>query len=394
MTLERRHPTPRPIRHGRWRLLTLALVGIATLAACKKDRDASAAASASSEAADRKTAPTAVVIASAAVSGAGIVSAPVTRSDLTPKNEMPGTVEAPRDALVVVNTRASGVVETLSVDVGDLVTADQLVATIRSPELSDAQADYRRAVSAEQHTSEVFKRTETLEQQGLLSPKRLADDRFAWQQSQLAIDKASQKIKIFGGALGDATGTITIKSPIAGTVSARSANRGEAVAENAPLFTVIDLSRLVLELRAPTGIRIEPGTKVTFTVEGLGDKSLSATVKSAGAVLDPETRRFLVRCSPLDPDKLLRPGMFVSASVPGKTLQTLSVPEAAVVMMDGGPVVFIASDGGRYERRSVTLGVHADGRVAIESGLAERENVVTEGAFWVRSELQKSELEE
>ena len=380
------------------RRAVLAAVTCACIAGAVSCKDriqagAASAASASSVAAE-KTAPTAVAMSPEAIRGAGVVTAPVMQSTVTPRDSMPGTIEAPRDALVVVNTRAPGVVEALEVDVGDAVTVDQRLATIRSVELAKAQADYRRSAGAQEHTAEVLKRTEALESQGLLSPRRLSSDRFEWQQAKLEVDEAAERIRIFGGSLDDTKGTIAIRSPIAGSIASRTANRGESMAENAPLFTVVDLSRVIVELRAPGGIHVEPGTPISFTVEALAGKTFSATVKSASAVLDPETRRFVIRCTTVNTDKLLKPGMFVTGSVPQTGINALTVPETAVLMMNGGSVVFVAGDGGRFERRSVVLGLRADGRVAVVSGLTEHENVVVEGAFWVRSELQKSELEE
>jgi membrane fusion protein, heavy metal efflux system len=374
------------MRHG----ALLFLCTAALLSGCKKHRTPDAAASSAPSASG---AASAVAMSPQAMLAAGVKTAPVARSTLTPKDEMPGTIEAPRDAVVMINAKAPGVIQSLDVDEGDKVTAHQRVATIWSRELAQAQADYGRARIAEQHASEALKRTTDLENQGLLSPRRLADDRLTWQDSQLARRAASERIRILGGAPGGAEGKITITSPMAGTVSARKANRGEAVAENAPLVTVIDLSRLIVEIRAPVGDGVEPGTRVTFTAEGLSDKSFSATVKSVGPALDPETRRVPIRCTLDDAEKALEPGMFVTARVPRKTVEGLTIPESAVLVTDGGATVFVANNG-RFVQRSIELGARADGRVMVQSGLVEHEQVVVEGAFQVRSELQKSTLEE
>jgi multidrug efflux pump subunit AcrA (membrane-fusion protein) len=102
----------------------------------------------------------------------------------------------------------------------------------------------------------------------------------------------------------------------------------------------------------------------------------------------------LLRCTVDNTERLLKPGMFVSARVPRPGITALTVPEQAVQTMGEGTAVFVAQGEGKFERRNVVLGERAEGRVTIASGLVAGEMVVVEGAFWVRTELQKSELEE
>jgi len=373
------------------RRTAVALAALVSAAGCR-DRDEPTAPQ-TAESTEAK-ASTNVAMSPAAIAAAGVVMVPVTRSTLTVQEEMPGTIEAPRDALVVVNTRAAGVLEALEVDVGDRVTAGQRLATVRSVELAKAQADYRRSVVAEQYAASTLERLKALYKDGLVSQRRVEGDQLAWNQSQLGVSEASEHVKILGGSLKDATGMISIVAPIAGGIAMRNANRGEAVAENAPLFTIVDASRLIVQLRAPGGVSVSPGTAVGFTVDGLPGQSFTATVKSASDIIDPETRRVLLRCTVENPERLLKPGMFVSAKVPRLGIDALTVPEQAVQVMEGGTAVFVAKGEGKFERRNVVLGTRAEGRVAVTSGLVAGEMVVAEGAFWVRTELQKSELEE
>lgn len=374
-----------------WTAIGLAALALAASGCGKKSAPAPEAGPAKS--AD-KNAPATVTMSPEAIRAAGVVTAPAGESTLTVYDEMPGTIEAPSDALVIVNTPAAGVVQALEADVGDRVTAGRRLAAIRSPELAKAQADYRRSAVAEQNAAAAFKRSEALAGEGLLSTRRLEADRLQLRASQLAMEESAQHIRILGGSLKDATGGINVKSPIAGTIATRTANRGQAVAQNAPLFTVVDVSRVVVQLRAPGGVLVKPGTQVTFTVEVLPGRTFKATIKSASDVIDPETRRFFIRCSVVNGDGVLKPGMFVTGRVPRPKVTGIVVPETAILDMEGGKSVFVARDGGQFERRTVVLGPRAEGEVAVESGLKENEAIVVKGAFWVRTMLQKSELEE
>ncbi len=377
---------------NRWIALSLA-ASLALGCKEKKPEDGGPTASGSA-AADAAEAPTSVSIAPATLEAAGVKSVKVSKASLTLHDEMPGTIEAPRDALVVLNTRSAGVVDTLSIDVGDEVKKDQVLATVKSLDLADVQADYQRSAARASHANDVVKRTRELAEKGLLSRKRLEQDEADLKQAHLDVAESSEKIRLLGGTLGDTSGTITIRSPIAGNVASRSANRGQAVAADAALFTVVDLSRVIVEFRCPAGTEVPIGTAVTFRSEALPGKSFDATIKSAGAMLDPETRRYALRGTLAKADAALRPGMFVTGRIPRAHLEALAVPESALLLMGGSSVVFVSLADGRFDRREVTLGARTDGKVVVESGLTDGESVVVEGAFWVRTEMQKSELEE
>ena len=338
--------------------------------------------------------PAVVAMTPAALKAAGVVIAPVTQSTLVVRAEMPGTIEAPRDALVIVNTRAAGVVDSLALDVGDRVKAGQQLATIRSLDLAAAQADYRRLALADQFAAKALERTESMRKAGVVSERRVEVDRLEASQRHLEMQEAAGRIRLLGGSVKGTDGTTVISSPISGAVASRAVNRGEAVAVNGPLFTVVDIARVLVELRAPGGTKVEPGTKVEFKVEAIPDRNFTAVVKSASDLLDPVTRRFAIRCSVDNADGVLKPGMFVTAALPQDSVIAITVPEGAVQDTADGAVVFVARDGGRFERRSVVLGLRTDGQVAVTKGLRAGDSIVVQGAFWVRTQLEKSTLEE
>lgn len=372
-------------------LLSLAMTVTLAAPACGRRQRAEAPAPAQGEPAGL---PTSVTMSPEAILAAGVKSAPVMRSKIVERAELPGTIESPRDATAIANTPAGGVVESLLFDVGDRVKVKQRLATVRSIELAEAQAAYRRAQVAYKYASAALERSETLLTQGVIPVRRVEADRLAAQEQRLALQEAAERVRILGGSPGGVGGILTVTTPIAGAIASRSVNNGQAVEANDPLFTIVDVSRVVVQLRALGGTRAEPGTEVPFTVEALPGRSFTAVVKSASDVLDPETRRFLIRCSVDNADGALKPGMFVSGQLATRTVDRLTVPANALQIMPEGPTVFVAQVGGRFERRSVVLGLRADGQVAVEKGLSEGESVVVEGSFWVRTQLQKSELEE
>jgi cobalt-zinc-cadmium efflux system membrane fusion protein len=329
-----------------------------------------------------------------ALKSAGVTTEPIVESDVVTTQDLPGTIEAQSGALVIVNTRAAGVVETNHLDIGDRVKVGQQLATIRSLELAEAQASYRKAGVADKYAAATLARSEGLKQDGVISQRRLEADQQQAREAKLAVEEAEKRIRILGGGLGDASGVFSITAPIAGVIAERKANRGEHVSDGSPLFTIVDASRIFVQLKALGGTPVVPGKEVAFTVDAFPERVFKATVKSSSDLVDPETRRFMIVCSVENPDGVLKPGMFVTGHLPSGGVRALTVPEAAVQIIEGKSTVFIEKKPGEFERREVKLGTKADGHVAVEKGVAAGERVVAQGSFMVRTQMQKAELEE
>ncbi|MBI1953565.1 MAG: efflux RND transporter periplasmic adaptor subunit [Candidatus Omnitrophica bacterium] len=139
---------------------------------------------------------------------------------------------------------------------------------------------------------------------------------------------------------------------------------------------------------------VKAGQTVTAEVSAIPGKKLEGVIRSVDTVLDPVTRTARVRAVLTDPDKVLRPEMFVNASIAVASGEALAVPEEAVFDTGARRIVFVDKGQGLFEPRDVTVGVKAEGYHEIKSGVAEGEIVVTSGNFLIDSESRlKAALE-
>jgi len=108
-------------------------------------------------------------------------------------------------------------------------------------------------------------------------------------------------------------------------------------------------------------------------------------------LVNESTRTRSVRIEVPDPDHRLHPGEFVTVAIEsGKGKPVLALPESAVLRSpDGDWQVFVVSDEpGAYKPVEV-LRKSASGGLAVIEGIAPGTEVVTEGAFFLASELAK-----
>ena len=139
---------------------------------------------------------------------------------------------------------------------------------------------------------------------------------------------------------------------------------------------------------------IRSGQKIFVEVPAAPERLLEGDIRAVDPVLDPTTRSARIRAQLRDPEKVLRPEMFVNVSIQMDLGRLLAVPEEAVFYTGTRAIVFVDKGQGLLEPRQVTVGAAAEGWTEIREGVHEGEPVVVSGNFLLDSESRlKSALE-
>ena len=109
--------------------------------------------------------------------------------------------------------------------------------------------------------------------------------------------------------------------------------------------------------------------------------------------IGPTTRSTRARVQVANPDGLLRPGMYGTASLStGGVREALVVPSAALCSDGDLSFVFVRADGDLFVRRAVRAGGEADGRVEVSGDVEAGQQVVADGSFLLKSEVLKEKM--
>jgi HlyD family secretion protein len=174
-----------------------------------------------------------------------------------------------------------------------------------------------------------------------------------------------------------------IASPIDGTVTQLSARRGMYVDRTATLATIVDLSKVFVQVRIPSAYlaQVKPGAKVDVRVASFVDKAFHGTVARIGPQADPATGDVDALAEVANEDGLLRPGLACRGRVwLPEIANALVIPVAAVADRSGTPVVSVVRDGKSFEVE-VKLGAQTQQQVQVLEGLVPGDTVVTEGGY-------------
>ncbi len=176
----------------------------------------------------------------------------------------------------------------------------------------------------------------------------------------------------------------TIRAPVAGVVSRRTARLGAVVGMNGePLFRLIQDGQIELEGAVPETrlARLHPGQPATITA---GGGAFPAHVRLVAPEVNAATRLGRVRIAP-DSGVAGPVGSFARATVLVSRQSGVVVPLSAVVFdADGAHAQVVAADG-TVQARTVTVGLRDAGQVLLTAGVAPGDKVVAISGSFVRA---------
>ncbi|MBX7256999.1 MAG: efflux RND transporter periplasmic adaptor subunit [Candidatus Hydrogenedentes bacterium] len=338
------------------------------------------------------------------LSKAGVTLGRPTSESADTTRSLLGHVSFNRNKSAAVTTLLSGVLVDVFKDVGEQVREGEIVATVRSPELAQVAAEYKKALAEAQLASQSLSREKDLFEKQISARQDLEAAQAASAVCQSAVNEARQHLLNLGLEQSEIDKAVKggkehslapIRAPFDATVIDRSAARGAAVEPGTPLLQIVDLSTMWLQLSVPESAlsTIGIGLDVRAHFDAYPESTFSGTIDWIAPIVDPQTRMVQARAVLANPDGLLKDGLFGRVEIgDSQRHEGITVPSGAVQEVDGIPVVFRRLEDDLFETRRIDTRPAADGRVVVLAGLASDEEIVTEGSYIVKSELLKARL--
>lgn len=301
---------------------------------------------------------------------AKVITAVIERRPFGPQIEAVGTALS-RES-VEITSKTANIITRIRFVEGQRVAAGAVLV-----ELDRAQAAAALA-EAEANLAEArnqFNRGRDLSVTQALSKAQLDQLETAVKTGESRVDAARARLE-----------DTVIRAPFAGRTGLRSVSPGSLVNPGTVITTLDDSSVMKLEFTVPQSFLkdLSLGLPVEARAEGLGERLFSGKVTAIDSRINPVTRALTVRAELSNSDGALRPGLFMSVRLRGQHVNTLMIPEEALVPEQGKTYVFVVEDG-KAMQREVRTGGREPGRVAILEGLAGTEVVIVEGTQRVRN---------
>ncbi len=270
----------------------------------------------------------------------------------------------------IVYAKVSGYMRSISVDKGDSVKANQVMAVIDSPE-TDKQ--YQAAVADAHNKELIANRAATLVKKQMISQQ---------DADQSAADAAVSKANL--EQIGELKSYEQLRAPFSGAVTARYSDPG-ALIQNAatsqtsalPLVEISETSRLRIYVYVDQAhaAYVHKGDTVTILDQANPGLKLAARVTRTSGEIDPKTRTLLVEIDVDNPHNRILAGSFVQVEVKIQTPRYLEIPADALIVRGGQTFVAVVTPDNTVKFTQVAVAEQTGESARLLTGLSEGERV-------------------
>jgi len=310
--------------------------------------------------------------------------------------QITGNVKANNDIQVL--PKSPGRVTNVYVDVGSIVKAGQVLATIEAidmalrvkqaeAQLMAAKAGREQANVQAQQAQRGFERAKSLKDKGAMSQLDYETAEVGAKLAAVGVQGADAQVALAEANLGltqKSFDDTRITTPVAGVITRKQVNIGTMATPAASAFSVQDQSSLKMEGAVPAAYvpKLAMGMAVEILVDELPGRTFEGKVSRLAPTLDAETRRGAIEIA-MTPAEGLLPNMFGRAQISfGSSANVLVIPATAVLSVGGQPAVYvIEKSGGSAIAKLVRpkVGTKQFDEVIIEEGLSSGDTIVISG---------------
>jgi len=271
-------------------------------------------------------------------------------------------------------------------------------------ELTKSKADLQSAKQTLDAAQKVLESRQKLYSDGALARRLVDEAQVAYTQARgqyetaqehlNSLQKVSQQEQIKGAAAQAEAAKAhyqgaeaqlsysEIRSPITGVITDRAIYEGEMASAGSPLFTVMDVSKVVARANIPQSqaAYLKVGAAATVTQTDSSEEVPGKVIVVSPAV-DPNSTTVQVWVEMANPAERLKPGATVHVAIVAATLKDATViPNAGLLPSAEGDTIalVVGADSVAHERK-VEVGVREPDKVQILSGLKPGEQVITVG---------------
>src|SRR5215471_17586893 len=306
---------------------------------------------------------------------------------------LPGRVTFDEDRTQRVASPIDGRATTILVKLGDKVRAGQPLIQLSSPNVGQLQADAQKAMSDLTVAQKAIDRVHRLQADGAVAEKEVSQAEGDFRKAKSDFARATVQLRALGVSPTDPAVNAALRAQIGGVVVERNVLVGQEVrADQAtPLLTVssLDTVWVLADAYEQDLSLVSEGDAVTIRVMAYPGETFAGKVTHIGDVVDPTTRTVKIRCVADNPAHRLKPEMFAKVDVRNVSGRKFMTVPAKAVLNDGDKsVVIVATEGNVFRTRRVDVGPEVDGQVRILGGLVPGEKIVTDGAIFMKREIE------
>ncbi|KAF1030219.1 MAG: Multidrug resistance protein MdtE [Pseudomonas sp.] len=277
--------------------------------------------------------------------------------------------------------RVGGKIIQRTVDVGDRVSAGQVLARLDPKDLQTNVESAQAQVVAEQarvkQTAAAFVRQQKLLPKGYTSQSEYDAAQAGLRSSQSALTAARAQLANAREQLG----YTALIADAPGVITARQAEVGQVVQATVPIFSLAHDGERDAVFNVYESLLVEPPPNLPITVSLLDNPAIKAMgkVREVTPAVAANTGTVQVKIALDSLPKGMELGSVVSATANGPAKASIELPWAALTKDLDEPAVWRVDDDNRVQLHKVTVARYLTGKVILRDGLKGGEKVVVAG---------------
>lgn len=345
--------------------------------------------------------------------------------------EFPGNLKAKTQ--VVVFPKTGGRVASVNVNVGDKVTAGQLLYTLDAAELqanlqaqqaglqaananlektsdsalaqqiSQAEQSLQKAQVRFNDAKDNYDKMQKLYAAGAIAKKELDDTKTQYDNASidlnadqtnlnLVLDKIGpQNTKAAAAQVAQSQAGVNsvqiqidnakVTSPISGIVAAKDVEVGQMAGGQSGSVTVIDSTSVTAEITVPDKIlgKLQVGQSIPVVVSALENKEMPGVIETISPEANSKDNSYIVKIKVDNANGEIKSGMFAKVSLQTESKDNvLIVPNQAIKIENGVNYIYIVENS-KIKKVSVNTGISNNKFTEVSGNIKENDDIITEG---------------
>jgi RND family efflux transporter MFP subunit len=316
----------------------------------------------------KKADPTAIV------TNAKLVSVlPLATTDFSHYIELQGRVDAQNISYVAPPNGQGGIVKALYVTQGQSVRKGQVLAR-HDDQMIRHQIEPLRVQFAS--AEDTYRRTKSLWDQGIGTYQQVLS-------AKTQMESLSKQI----GVIQKQASLMTVTAPSSGIADQVNVRVGEmfvGATQAGPQIRIVNTSNLKVVASVPENYlgRVKVGSRIQIVLPEQNNRVIEAVVNVVQKVIDPNTRSFNIEAK-IPADASLKPNQVAQIRILDYSAKdVIAIPLNVVQSDENGKYVYVMEKSGDKmiaKKKTVTVGESYADLIEIKSGLAQGEQLITEG---------------
>ena len=313
-----------------------------------------------------------------------------------------------------VSVKVSGVVEAVYCEIGDYVSAGDILMQI---DKTDYLTQYNQANTAylsvlsqskalidsaqiEYNNAKInCDNQKVLYDNGAISKIAYDSAVTRFENAKINLNSAKEQSGLNSAraaldAAENSLGYTTVYAPISGYISTKNTNVGQMASPGVEIFSIKNTSTVNAQLNVAESVipKVSVGAKAIVNVKSI-DSSVEGVVTIASPTKNPQTGMYNVSIAIENPEDVLKDGMFADITLTiSDAVDALIIPSDAILEDENGQKYVFVADDGVAVKKEIVVGIITEEYTEILKGIQEGDKVIVSGKEYLSDENSKIKI--